>query len=119
MRSDFVTFSMHSHHDVIGLFGRPIVRNDGGGSFPVKHETVVAVSRFEGGDLAEPRLYPIETSYESARVAQSGVPRTAPPEVAQRILTRLQELSEPFGTQIAIEGDVGVIRPRSSSASRR
>jgi poly-gamma-glutamate synthesis protein (capsule biosynthesis protein) len=35
---------------------------------------------------------------------------TAPPAIAQRILERLQKLSEPFGTKIAIEGNVGVIR---------
>jgi poly-gamma-glutamate synthesis protein (capsule biosynthesis protein) len=35
---------------------------------------------------------------------------TAPPPIAQRILQRLQKLSEPFGTTIAIEGNVGVIR---------
>ena len=36
---------------------------------------------------------------------------TAPPDIARRILVRLQKLSEPFGTRIAIEGNVGVIRP--------
>ena len=35
---------------------------------------------------------------------------TAPPEIAQRILTRLQKLSEPFGTRITIEGNIGVVR---------
>lgn len=97
--------------DVIGLSGQPIRRNDGGGSFPVKHETVIAVSEFDGDELKEVRLHPIETNYDAERVAYSGVPRTAPPEVAHRILTRLQELSRPFGTKIEIEGNVGVIRP--------
>jgi len=97
--------------DVIGLFGRPITRNDGNGTFPVKHWTIVAVNRFEGGRLAEMRIYPVETSYEAKRVAHSGIPRMAPPEVSHQILTRLQELSAPFGTHIAIEGNVGVIRP--------
>ena len=34
---------------------------------------------------------------------------TAPPAIAQRILARLQKLSEPLGTKIAIDGNVGVI----------
>jgi poly-gamma-glutamate synthesis protein (capsule biosynthesis protein) len=42
---------------------------------------------------------------------------TAPPEIAQRILQRLQRLSEPFGTKIAIEGNIGVIRPGASASS--
>jgi poly-gamma-glutamate capsule biosynthesis protein CapA/YwtB (metallophosphatase superfamily) len=97
--------------DVIGLAGRPITRDDGNGTFPVKHWTIVAVNRFEGGKLAEMGIYPVETSYEAARVAHSGIPRMAPPEVAHQILTLLQELSTPFGTHIAIEGSVGVVRP--------
>jgi poly-gamma-glutamate synthesis protein (capsule biosynthesis protein) len=39
-----------------------------------------------------------------------GLPRLAAPEMAQRILQRVQALSKPFGTNIAIEGNVGVIR---------
>jgi poly-gamma-glutamate synthesis protein (capsule biosynthesis protein) len=35
---------------------------------------------------------------------------TATGATAQRILTRLQKISEPFGTKIAIEGDIGIIR---------
>ena len=44
-------------------------------------------------------------------MAQRGLPRIASPETAQRILTRLQELSEPLGTTIVIEDGVGFIRP--------
>ena len=42
---------------------------------------------------------------------------TAPPAIAQRILQRLQKLSEPFGTRIAIEGNVGVIRVDASRST--
>jgi poly-gamma-glutamate synthesis protein (capsule biosynthesis protein) len=97
--------------DVIGLTGQRITRSDGDGSYPVKHWTVVAISEFEDGELKEVRLHPIETNYEAERVAYSGIPRTAPPEVARQILTRLRDLSAEFGTRVSIEGDVGVIRP--------
>jgi poly-gamma-glutamate synthesis protein (capsule biosynthesis protein) len=80
----------------------------------VKYESVIAVSTFEGGELAEVRLYPVELGYEEPRLANRGIPRPASPETARRILERLQELSSPFGTQIAIAGNVGVIRPRSA-----
>jgi poly-gamma-glutamate synthesis protein (capsule biosynthesis protein) len=39
-----------------------------------------------------------------------GLPRLAPPAIAQQILQRLQKLSEPFHTEIKIEDNVGVIR---------
>jgi poly-gamma-glutamate synthesis protein (capsule biosynthesis protein) len=51
------------------------------------------------------------------RGADRGVPRLATPPVARTILERLQRLSAPFGTTIAIEQNVGVIRPRRSVTS--
>jgi poly-gamma-glutamate capsule biosynthesis protein CapA/YwtB (metallophosphatase superfamily) len=99
--------------DVIGISGRgePSRSDCAGCPFPVKYETVIAISRFDGDRLVEIRLHPIELRYDSARMAHRGVPRIAPPETARHILTRLQELSAPLGTNIAIENDVGIIRP--------
>ncbi|MFK4380930.1 CapA family protein [Bradyrhizobium sp. USDA 223] len=85
-------------------------------SDPIFYESVVAVSRFEQNQLAELRLYPIELGY-SKRFADRGVPRLAPATEANVILERLQKLSEPFGTAIAIENDVGVIRLRPTMPS--
>jgi poly-gamma-glutamate synthesis protein (capsule biosynthesis protein) len=100
--------------DIIGLSGMrdELARSVGppGAPFPVKYESIIAVSEFEDGKLSEVRLHPIELTYE-VRMAQRGLPRIASPEAAQRILTRLQELSEPLGTTIRIEGGVGYIRP--------
>lgn len=75
----------------------------------VKYESVVAESRFEDDRLAEIRLHPIDLGHEK-RFANRGVPYRAGPETSRRILERLQDLSEPLGTRIEIEGDVGVIR---------
>jgi poly-gamma-glutamate synthesis protein (capsule biosynthesis protein) len=76
----------------------------------VWYQSVVATTRFDKGRVAEIRLTPIDLSY-SARGANRGVPRVATPAVARTILERLQRLSQPFGTRISIEQDVGVIRP--------
>jgi len=73
------------------------------------YESVIAISRYEGGRVAEIRLYPIDLGVE-ARGADRGVPRMANPVVGRRILERLQALSRPFGTQITIEKGIGVIR---------
>ncbi|RWI86439.1 CapA family protein [Mesorhizobium sp.] len=76
---------------------------------PIFYESVVAVSCFEQNQLAELRLYPVELGY-SKRFANRGVPRLVTGPHAKAILERLQKLSKPFGTEIAIENDVGVIR---------
>ncbi len=73
-------------------------------------ESVIAVSRFEKGQVAEIRLYPVELGI-GLRDADQGVPRIAPPDVARRILERLQRLSQPYHTVITIEENVGIIRP--------
>ncbi|MER9425490.1 CapA family protein, partial [Mesorhizobium sp. M0317] len=77
-------------------------------------ESVVSVSRFEKNQLAEIRLYPLELR-RSERLANRGVPRLAPAPQARAILERLQIASKPFGTQIEIEHNVGLIRLRPSS----
>ena len=82
----------------------------------VWYQSVVTTSRFEKGRLAEIRLQPIDLSYTS-RGADRGVPRLATPEVARTILERLQRLSQPFGTRIAVEQGVGVIRPAAGPSS--
>lgn len=73
------------------------------------YESVVAVSKFKENRLVEVLLYPIELGF-SKRLADRGVPSLAPPSKAMAILECLQRLSRPFGTQIAIEDNVGVIR---------
>lgn len=78
---------------------------------PIWFESVIAISRYdEQGRLQEVRLHPIELNWNAARDADRGIPRLAPPDVAKRILERLQQLSQPFGTRIEIQGNIGVIR---------
>jgi poly-gamma-glutamate synthesis protein (capsule biosynthesis protein) len=39
---------------------------------------------------------------------------TPSPEMARRVLAKVQRISKPFGTVIAIENNVGVMRPSPS-----
>jgi poly-gamma-glutamate synthesis protein (capsule biosynthesis protein) len=103
--------------DVTGLSGMGLSRG-GANSPPVKYESIVAVSRFERGQLSDVRLHPVELNYDG-RMAHRGIPRVASPETAQRILSRLQKLSTPFGTNIVIEGNIGVIRARPAGGTAR
>lgn len=76
---------------------------------PALYESVIAISRYVGGRVAEIRLYPIDLGV-SVHGAGRGVPAMADAVVGRRILERMQRLSKPFGTDISIEKGVGVIR---------
>jgi hypothetical protein len=75
----------------------------------VWYESIVAVSEYRHGELSEVVLHPIELDL-GARMADRGIPHAATGATAHRILDRLAELSKPFGTQIEIDGDTGIIR---------
>jgi poly-gamma-glutamate synthesis protein (capsule biosynthesis protein) len=77
---------------------------------PAIHESVLATTRFENGQLMEVRLYPADLGGSRRPISQTGLPVTPSAEEAQRILKELQEFSRPFATTIAIEDNVGVIR---------
>ncbi len=85
----------------------------------VWYQSVVATSRFEKGQLAGIQLRPVDLNY-TARGADRGVPRPASIDMAGTILQRLARLSQPFGTQVAIERGVGIVRvPPPTSDARR
>ena len=71
-------------------------------------ESAVAECKYSDGKLTEVIIHPIDLGY-NLPFADKGSPRAAHGEVAQRILQRLQKISQPFGTTISIEGEVGVI----------
>jgi poly-gamma-glutamate synthesis protein (capsule biosynthesis protein) len=78
---------------------------------PEGEEGMVATSHFEGGRLVEIRLYPVDLGLGNQRpMSRMGIPMTPTPEIAQRILTEMQELSKPFGTKIEIKDNIGIIR---------
>ena len=84
-------------------------RNFGGSTQSL--ESLVAVSLFEDGELAEVRLYPTELGIDEPD-SRLGIPRMAGLQHAQQILRRVERLSDQWGTQIDIEGNVGIIRVR-------
>ncbi len=92
-----------TEHDFMALFLKVMF------DAPVWYQSVIAVSRFEQGRVAEVRLYPVDLGYKDTAVKQ-GIPRPATPAVGKAILEDLQRLSKPFGTAIAIEDGVGIIR---------
>lgn len=76
-------------------------------------DTALAVSKFNGGKVTEVRIYPLslDTPANGSKPrSQMGTPRLASPADSRRILEWIQRASAPYGTQIQIENDIGVIR---------
>jgi poly-gamma-glutamate capsule biosynthesis protein CapA/YwtB (metallophosphatase superfamily) len=71
-------------------------------------ESFVPVVAYEGGRLASVELHPVVLGY-GRPLFERGLPALARGEDARRILERLAELSRPYGTRIAIDGEVGRI----------
>ena len=94
---------------VRGLENRGVVE-------PINYESAIAVSRYDKGQLQEVRVFPMWGRHDGP-LSRRGIPMTAPPEIAQRILQRLQKLSATLGTRIEIEGNVGVIRLNGQRSS--
>jgi poly-gamma-glutamate synthesis protein (capsule biosynthesis protein) len=76
---------------------------------PNLYETVIAVSRYRDGKLSEIRLHPVDLGVNMTGAGR-GVPHLADAATSARILERLQRLSQPYGTRIAIEKGIGVIK---------
>jgi hypothetical protein len=84
----------------------------------VNYDSVFAECRYENGELTQVILHPLDEGYDLPQ-SQRGAPRVAHGASAQRILKQLQTLSQPFGTQISIEGELGVIHVAKVEESRK
>ena len=72
-------------------------------------ESFVVRCEYKSGELRGLRLLPVDLGHGRPR-SQRGRPVLAGPEVGEKVLQRIQCLSEPFGTAIEIEDGVGVVR---------
>ena len=82
-------------------------------------EALLVSTRFEGGRLAEVRVHPADVGKGYRPLSKIGIPMVPAPAVAQEILAKVQRLSKPFGTALAIENGVGVIRISPPSTAAR
>ncbi len=72
-------------------------------------ESVVVSCEYANGGLRALRLHPIDLGYKQPR-ARRGRPVLAGAEVANQVLERMQRLSKPFGTVIAVKDGVGEVK---------
>ncbi|WP_303657574.1 CapA family protein [Haladaptatus caseinilyticus] len=71
-------------------------------------ETILPVCHFQEGRLQDITLYPVDLGYEQPR-PRRGRPVLATETKASEILETVVSLSEPYGTEIAIDGEIGRI----------
>jgi poly-gamma-glutamate capsule biosynthesis protein CapA/YwtB (metallophosphatase superfamily) len=76
---------------------------------PAYWENMFAVCEFSSSKLKEIRIYPIDQGFGRPR-PQRGRPVLAEGEVADRVINRVVNLSQRYGTKTSRHGDVGVIR---------
>jgi hypothetical protein len=70
----------------------------------------MANTSYKDGRLVEIRLYPVDVGLGRRPWSRENIPETPSPEMARSILERIQKYSEPFGTKISIENNIGIIR---------
>jgi hypothetical protein len=71
--------------------------------------SAIVLLSFADRRLSAVSLHPLEFGFGLPR-SQFGRPMLARGDIAQRALARFRDLSQPFGTRIDLDGDVGVIR---------
>jgi poly-gamma-glutamate synthesis protein (capsule biosynthesis protein) len=78
-------------------------RADRGGAF--------AVCDFDGPSVREIRLYPFQLGGAAQTRAQRGRPMLAESGVGQKSIEHIRRLSARYGTEVAYEDGIGIIRP--------
>ena len=73
-------------------------------------EQAFAVCDFQGQGVKEVRLYPIELGAGQPR-ARRGRPVLADPAAGRRIIETIARLSAKYGTKVAYQDGIGIIRP--------
>jgi poly-gamma-glutamate synthesis protein (capsule biosynthesis protein) len=86
-------------------------RSGGFPSRPQVWESFVAMVRFQGDELTGVELHPITLGFGLDR-PQRGRPLLVTGDLARKIIDETREYSQPWGTQIAFENGIGVIRIR-------
>lgn len=71
--------------------------------------SIAAKMQFDSDKLSNLRLYPLVLGQEKPR-SQRGRPMLAEGDEASEILERVKTLSQPYGTTIQVEEEVGIVK---------
>jgi len=72
-------------------------------------QSAIALVHFSRGHVARVELHPVDVGVGHSPTTR-GTPRLAQPDAAAQILDRLQMLSAPLGTTIAVEHGTGIVK---------
>ncbi len=86
-----------SNNDTVGFPADPYI-----------WESVIAVPRFAGEQLAELKLYPISLGFRKPR-PERGRPMLAGPELGKKIIDDVAKFSAPFGTRVEFRDGAGIV----------
>ena len=73
-------------------------------------ENIVATCHFDGGKLAAIKILPIDQGFGRPR-AQRGRPVLAQGALAEKIIERVNKLSQPYGVSVKFKDGIGLITP--------
>lgn len=122
----YVGYGNHAVQGIEIYKGRPLFYNLGnlsvhrGESTAGTRTAFLATSRYQDGVLQEVRVYPVDLGANPLERPAStlGVPMTPSIEAANRALADLQRASDAFGTRMAVENGVGIVRvPREATVA--
>ena len=82
-------------------------------AIPEIWESVIAVPTFHNRKLTELKLYPISLGFGAPRQIR-GRPLFADENLGKKIISDLQELSEPYGTEIEMRRGIGYVKLSSN-----
>ncbi|KFZ12991.1 hypothetical protein V501_03945 [Pseudogymnoascus sp. VKM F-4519 (FW-2642)] len=80
---------------------------------PENCEALLVSANYTNGKLSQALLYPVDLGKTPRYGSMIGTPTRPKPEVAQEILSRVAEYSQPFGTTIDIKNGVGIVHVSS------
>jgi len=67
---------------------------------------MIVKTSFSKGKLNQLQIYPIDLGY-GKKLSESGIPRVALGEKAQKILQRIQQSSAALGTEVQMQNETG------------
>lgn len=107
-----LTRGLDSVVDAHGMTRTELTESQRAGFFSDESNSIayIAHTTYQDGRLVEIRVYPVDIGLNTRPWSREHVPMTPTPDKARSILERIQKYSEPFGTQISIENNIGVIR---------
>jgi poly-gamma-glutamate capsule biosynthesis protein CapA/YwtB (metallophosphatase superfamily) len=107
-----LTRGLDSTPDLQGMTRTETLERQRAGFFNDESNSIayIANTTYQDGKLVEIRIYPVDIGIGTRPWSRENIPAAPTPQEARSILERIQKYSEPFGTKISVENNIGIIR---------